>query len=313
MSDQRRDDGKLPVRITEVGPRDGLQNERRLLDVDQRVELVERLADAGLREIEIGSFVHPRWVPQMSHTEAVAARVRRRPGVVYWGLIPNMRGLERAIRAGLTHVATVMSASETHNRKNINRTREQSLEEIRAIARRVAAEGLVLRTYVSTAFGCPFEGPVDFDQVLDLVRTLAELEVEGVSLGDTVGVGQPGQIREGCERALEVLGPEKLVLHLHDTQGLALANALVAVQAGVRRLDSSVGGTGGCPYAPGASGNVGTEDLVNLLEGLGFATGVDVGRLVETSRWLEQSAGVSLSSRYYRYALARSFYGKDSA
>ncbi len=305
--------GTASIRITEVGPRDGLQNERRVLDVSQRVELVERLADAGLKEIEIGSFVHPRWVPQMSDTEAVAARVRRRPGVIYWGLIPNMRGLERAIDAGLTHVATVMSASETHNRKNINRTREQSLAEIRAIAEQVAARGMVLRTYVSTAFGCPFEGAVDFEQVLSLVRALADLDPEGISLGDTIGVGQPERIEAGCRRALEVLGADRLVLHLHDTQGLALANALVAVQAGVRRLDSSVGGTGGCPYAPGASGNVGTEDLVNLLEGLGLATGVALDRLVTTSRWLEQSVGVRLSSRYYRYALARSFYGTASA
>ena len=296
--------GGSPLRLTEVGPRDGLQNERHILEIGQRVELIERLVDAGLREVEVGSFVHPRWVPQMDATEEVATRLRRKEGVLYWGLIPNMRGFQRACRAGLTHVATVMSASETHNQKNINRSREQSLAEITAIAERVRERGMVLRTYVSTAFGCPYEGDVDFDEVLSLAEKLLRLGSEGVSLGDTIGVGNPLLIKQGCLRALEHCGAESVILHLHDTQGLGLANALVAIEAGVRRLDSSIGGTGGCPYAPGASGNVGTEDMVNLLEGLGFDTGIDMDQLVEITHWLEESARVGVSSKFFRYALA---------
>ncbi len=292
------------LRLTEVGPRDGLQNERHILDVEARVELIERLVDAGCKEIEIGSFVHPRWVPQMTDTDQVAARLGRREGVLYWGLIPNLRGLERAIAAGLTHVAVVMSASETHNLKNINRTRETSLTEIAQIARIVRERGMVLRTYISTAFGCPYEGDVDFALVLELTEKMLALGSEGVSLGDTIGVGNPKIIRDGCRRALERFGPEKIILHLHDTQGLALANALVAFEIGVRRLDSSIGGLGGCPYAPGASGNVGTEDIANLFCGLGLDPGLAIEKLVRISHWLEESFAVRISSKYFRYAYA---------
>lgn len=299
----RKEEG-VALRLTEVGPRDGLQNERHILAVEDKVELIDRLVAAGAREVEIGSFVHPRWVPQMTDTDEVAARIRRKEGVLYWGLIPNMRGLERAMDAGLSHVAVVMSASESHNLKNINRTREQSLKEIREIAKIIRSKGMVLRSYISTAFGCPYEGSIDFSVVMELAERLLDLGVEGVSLGDTIGVGNPLLIREGCLRALDHFGVEKVILHLHDTQGLALANALVAVECGIRRLDSSIGGMGGCPYAPGASGNVGSEDVINLLRVLGIDSGYDLDRLVQISHWLEDSFDITVSSKYYRYAYA---------
>ncbi len=310
MNQQREDD--VSLRLTEVGPRDGLQNERHLLGVGDKVDLIDRLVAAGAREVEIGSFVHPRWVPQMTNTDEVAARIRRKEGVLYWGLIPNMRGLERAMDAGLSHVAVVMSASESHNLKNINRTREQSLKEIREISKIIRSKGMVLRSYISTAFGCPYEGEIDFSVVMELAERLLDLGVEGVSLGDTIGVGNPLLIREGCLRALDHFGVEKVILHLHDTQGLALANALVAVECGIRRLDSSIGGMGGCPYAPGASGNVGSEDVINLLHALGFDAGYDLDRLVQISHWLEESFDIAISSKYYRYAYANACFNASA-
>ncbi len=294
------------VRLTEVGPRDGLQNEARLLDVERRVALVERLVEAGLSEIEVGSFVHPRWVPQMAGTDELARKLPRREGVDYWGLVPNLRGFERALAAGITHVSVVVSASETHNQKNINRSRDETLAGIEAIAARCRAEKIALRAYVSTAFGCPYEGHVPFAEVLELSHRLADLGVEGLSLGDTVGVGRPRQVAEGCARALDEFGAELVILHLHDTKGLGITNAYAAAEAGVRRFDASAGGLGGCPYAPGASGNVASEELVHLLEGLGFDTGVDLDRLAELARWVNDKLEIPVASRYARWAAGNS-------
>ena len=289
------------VQIVEVGPRDGLQNESAVLGVDQKVEMIERLVDAGLRDIEIGSFVHPKWVPQMADTDEVVRRLDRKPGVRYWGLVPNQKGLERALEVGLTEIATFMSASETHNQKNVNRTIDESLACLKEAFQTAKAEDCTVRAYVSTAFGCPYEGEVDFDRVLDLSEQLLEYGADTISLGDTIGAGTPLQVRRGAKRAVDRLGVDRVALHLHDTQGLALTNAFVGYEAGIRTFDASVGATGGCPYAPGAAGNVGTEEMVHLFEGMGVETGVDLDEVVEVARWLDETTPIDIRSDLYQY------------
>ncbi len=293
-----------PERVTlvEVGPRDGLQNERVRLTTDQKLAMIEGLADAGLRHIEVGSFVHPRWIPQMADTAEVVRRLPEREGVAYWALVPNDRGLDNAIDAGARHIAVFLSSSETHNQKNLNRTIAESLEGIGAVVARALANGMQVRGYVSTVFGCPYEGDIDFGRVMDITDALLEFGVWQVSLGDTTGMGTPLQVQRGVARALERFGADALALHLHDTRGVGLANALVALEAGMRTFDSSAGGMGGCPYAPGAAGNLGTEDLVHMLHSSGVETGIDMDRLLEVSRRLELDHGATLNSAFYRYA-----------
>ncbi|MFU8803196.1 MAG: hydroxymethylglutaryl-CoA lyase [Bradymonadaceae bacterium] len=287
--------------LVEVGPRDGLQNEAMLLSVEQKVELIHRLVDAGVRDIEIGSFVHPRWIPQMADTDEVARRIEKREGVRYWALVPNLKGLERALDAGIEHVAVFMSSSESHNQKNLNRSMAQSLASVQETCGRALDAGAQVRAYLSTVFGCPFEGEVDFSTVLELTAQLLDFGAFQVSLGDTIGIGTPLQVRQGCTLALDRFGTEKIALHLHDTRGLAVANALVAFEVGVRVFDASVGGMGGCPYAPGAAGNLATEDLVNLWESIGAGSSVDLDEICRTSTWLESEVGLDLPSAYLRY------------
>jgi hydroxymethylglutaryl-CoA lyase len=294
------------ARIFEVGPRDGLQNEAAILEVDQKVEMIHRLVDAGVEDVEIGSFVHPKWVPQMADTAEVARRIDRHEGVRYWALVPNQKGLERALDADVRHIATFMSASESHNQKNLNRSTAQSLADLEETFEIALDHDCQIRAYISTAFGCPYEGAVPFDRVLEIASKLVGLGADLVSLGDTIGAGTPPQIEDGCRRALDAFGPEAVALHLHDTQGLGLTNAYVAWQVGVRQFDSAVGGTGGCPYAPGAAGNLGSEDLIHLFETLGIGTGVDLHGLLETSRWLEETTDIAITSRYYQYHRADS-------
>jgi hydroxymethylglutaryl-CoA lyase len=290
------------VTIVEVGPRDGLQNERIRLTVAQRLSMIRGLVAAGIRNVEVGSFVHPKWIPQMADTADVLRKLERRDDVAYWALVPNMRGLEAALEAGATHVAVFVSSSETHNKKNLNRTIAESLSGIEEVSAAALEAGCTLRGYVSTVFGCPYEGDIDFSRVLDITGSLLELGCAQVSLGDTTGMGTPAQVGAGVRRALDTYGVERLALHLHDTRGLAIANALVALGEGMRTFDSSVGGMGGCPYAPGAAGNVGTEDLVNMLHSSGYETGVNLQRLLRVSRRLEQDYGATLNSAYFRYS-----------
>lgn len=289
------------IRFFEVGPRDGLQNEDAPLETTHRVNMVEKLVDAGVRDIEIGSFVHPKWVPQMEGTDQVAEQIRRRDGVRYWALVPNVKGLERALQAGVDHVAVFMSATESHNRKNLNRSVVESLEALDETTQIAREEGMTIRAYISTAFGCPYEGEVDFERVLEIGERLLEMGAEHLSLGDTIGAGAPPDIRKGCRRALDEFGPDRVALHLHDTQGLAVANALVAYREGIRMFDGAIGGLGGCPYAPGAAGNVASEDLLNLFERLGAATGVDLDAMCRVDEWLEQTMGFSVAGRYFSY------------
>ncbi len=289
------------IRFFEVGPRDGLQNEKTILEPASRVEMVEGLVAAGVEDIEIGSFVHPKWVPQMKGTDEVAQKIERKEGVRYWALVPNRKGLKRAMDVGVDHVAVFMSATESHNKKNLNRTREQSLHELGEVIGEARSQGLVVRAYVSTAFGCPFEGEVDFQEVLRIGEELLDSGAEHLSLGDTIGVGSPPEIAEGCRRALQAFGVEKVALHLHDTQGLALANALVAYQQGVRLFDGAVGGMGGCPYAPGAAGNVASEDMINLFRQMDTSVGIKAEAICEVAEWLRDELGFRISGRYCDY------------
>jgi len=289
------------VVLYEVGPRDGLQNEPETVPTGAKVELVRRLARAGLTRIEVTSFVSPRWIPQLADGDAVAQAVAATPGVRLSALVPNAAGYARLRAAGLPVAALFVSASETHNRKNVNCSVDEALERFRPVAERARADGVALRAYVSTVCGCPYEGDVPAAAVVRVVRALRALGAEEISLGDTIGVGRPRQV-QALVRA--VAGEAQLggiALHLHDTFGRALANAWAGFEAGVRTFDASLAGLGGCPYAPGASGNVATEDLVDLFEREGVATGVDLDALVDTSAWLERDVlKRGLPGRVYR-------------
>ena len=276
------------VVVYEVGPRDGLQNEPHAIATAAKIELVERLARSGLRRIEITSFVSPDWIPQLADADEVASRVARCDGVRYSALVPNQRGYERFRAAGLSVAALFVSASETHNRKNVNCSVAESLERFRPVAERARADRVGLRAYVSTVCGCPYEGAVAAGKVAKLAAELVALGVEEISLGDTIGVGHPKQVRELVRTVSDAVPLARIALHLHDTYGRALANVQAGYEMGVRTFDASLGGLGGCPYAPGASGNVATEDVVDLFESAGVATGVALGALVDTTAWLER-------------------------
>jgi hydroxymethylglutaryl-CoA lyase len=290
------------VCIYEVGPRDGLQNEPETVPTDAKLELVRQLAAAGLRRIEVTSFVSPKWIPQLADGEALATALPELPGVRYSALVPNEQGYARFRAAGGVEMAAVfLSASETHNRKNLNCGIAEQLERIRPVAERAHEDGVPLRAYVSTVCGCPYEGPVAVGAVTALVARLRALGVGEVSLGDTIGVGVPSGVRELVVAVSGAAPLECVALHLPDTYGRALANVAAGYEAGVRTFDSALGGLGGCPYAPGASGNVATEDVVDLFERSGVSTGVSLDALVDTSTWLERAVlRRPLPGRVYR-------------
>ena len=298
------------VTITEVGPRDGLQNEAAHLSVEQRIELIERLAEAGLTRIEAGSFVSPKAIPQMANSAEVLAGVRRRPGVVYIGLVPNERGAHDAIAAGADEIAVVVSASESHNRANVNCSVEESLAEVRAIARLCQGAGKPWAGYVSTSFGCPYEGEVPAEAVLRVAAAYRDAGAYAVALGDTIGVANPRQVFDLVACVREEAAPAEVRLHFHDTYGRALANTLAAMEAGATQFDGSVGGLGGCPYAPGASGNVATEDMVAMLEAMGVRTGVDLEKLLDVVDFVRQMVGRPLEGRVHRAARAATAEGR---
>ena len=286
------------VRIVEVGPRDGLQNERAPIDTATKVALVDALTAAGLPVIEVGAFVSPRWVPQMADTAEVFRCIRRAPGVAYTALVPNTIGLRRAIAAGVTEVAVFAAASETFSSRNINQTVEQSLEAYADVVREAAESSVRVRAYLSTAFGCPYEGVVPAARVVDVAVRLRDMGAYEVAVSDTIGVAHPGQVWDVLAALESRLPISDLALHFHDTRGTALANVLAGLQAGVTTFDASAGGLGGCPYAPGAAGNLATEDLVSMLDGLEIGTGVDVAQVVRASSSIEPHLGHSLPSRY---------------
>ncbi|WP_338513331.1 hydroxymethylglutaryl-CoA lyase [Pseudomonas poae] len=285
------------VRLVEVGPRDGLQNEAQPISVTDKVRLVNALSDAGLGYIEVGSFVSPKWVPQMAGSAEVFAQIRRQPGVTYGALAPNLRGFEDALAAGVKEVAVFAAASEAFSQRNINCSISESLERFAPIMSAARQHGISVRGYVSCVLGCPYEGDVAPEQVAAVARELYAMGCYEVSLGDTIGTGTPGATR----RLFEVVGAqvprEKLAGHFHDTYGQAIANIYASLLEGIQVFDSSIAGLGGCPYAKGASGNVATEDVVYLLDGLGIHTGIDLSRLIDAGRQISQVLGRASGSR----------------
>ena len=293
----------MSITLYEVGPRDGLQNESARLPVDDKVRLIAALADAGLERIELGSFVRPDWIPQLADTDEVARRVPKGPR--YTALVPNRHGLERAVAAGLREVAVFMSASETHNRKNTNKTIAQSLEVFGEMVPAAKKQGLFVRAYLSTVWGCPYEGKVDPRRALEISLRLGEMGCDEISLGDTIGVGNPVQTRKILELFLPQIPAPRLALHMHDTHGTALANCLVGMEMGISIFDTSIGGMGGCPYAPGAAGNLATEDLASVLADMGVETGIDLEKLIEAGWLAQQLVGRQLPGRRLQAALGR--------
>jgi hydroxymethylglutaryl-CoA lyase len=292
------------VRIYEVSPRDGLQNEAVSISTADKVRLIEGLVGSGFTDIEVTSFVRPTWIPQLADAAEVVAQLPRSEGVRYWGLVPNRQGLERALGVGLQHVATVMSASETHNQKNLNRTRRESLAALREVIGESVDSGVAVRAYISTVFGCPYEGAVDPARSVELALELVAAGADEIALGDTTGMANPRQVGAVVARMADAgIAVDRLALHLHDTRGTALANALAGWQAGVRTFDGSVAGVGGCPYAPGAAGNAATEDLVAMFEAMGVHTGVDLDATAEVGAFLADVLGRDLPGRYHRYHL----------
>lgn len=284
---------KLPqvVKIVEVGPRDGLQNESAVVPLETKVALIDLLSETGLTAIEAGSFVSPKWVPQMADSEAVMAAIRRKPGVSYPVLTPNMKGLERARAAGATEVAVFGAASESFSRRNINCSIEESLDRFQPVCDAAADAGIQVRGYISCVLGCPYEGAVAPEAVRQVARRLADMGCYEVSLGDTIGVGTPASA-EAMVRAVAADVPvEQLAVHFHDTYGQALANILACLDLGVAVVDSAVAGLGGCPYAKGATGNVATEDVLYMLQGSGVETGVDLDKVVAAGRFISEALG----------------------
>jgi isopropylmalate/homocitrate/citramalate synthase len=274
------------VRIVEVGPRDGLQSEKTLVPTATKLELISRLSECGLSTVEATSFVHPDRVPQLADADAVMAGLEPLAGTRYPVLVPNRKGLERAIKAGVSEIAVFTAASETFSQKNTNCSIAESLTRINEVTGLANDHGLPVRAYVSCVLGCPYEGHIEIDSVVAVSKALLEMGCGEISLGDTIGVGTPGVARNLLNSVASAVPMERLAVHFHDTYGQALANILACLEAGVRCVDSSVAGLGGCPYAPGASGNVATEDVVYLLHGLGFETGVDLKKLALTGRWI---------------------------
>jgi len=291
---------RLPSRVTvvEVGPRDGLQNEEVPLTVEDKIAFCDQLVAAGLPVVEVGAFVSPKWVPQMAGSDEVLRRVRKPPGVRLPVLVPNRMGFERARAAGAREIAVFTAASEGFSRRNTNASIDESFERFAAFVPEARRDGLRVRGYLSTAFGCPYEGRVAPERVIEVVRRLLEAGCDEVSIGDTIGVAVPTQVAELLGRLSGEVPTDRVAVHFHDTRGTALANVLAALEEGVTVVDSSAGGTGGCPYAPGASGNLATEDLLYMLHGMGIETGVDLAGVAAASRTLAARLGRTLPSRY---------------
>jgi isopropylmalate/homocitrate/citramalate synthase len=289
------------VRIVEVGPRDGLQNEKARISTDDKIRYVDLLSKAGFGWIEVTSFVHPNAVPQMADAEEVLRRIHKRTGTRYVALVPNPRGLARAMAAELKDLALFVAATESFSRANINRSIAQSLEDARAVIEGAQAKEARVRAYISVAFGCPYEGPVSPAQVRAVAEQLFELGIEEVVLGDTIGVATPRDVTRMIDTLVDLAPVERWGMHFHDTRGMALANVLASLERGLRKFDSSAGGLGGCPFAgPGAAGNVATEDLLYLLDGLGIQHGISLDKVLDASRFIVDAVGHPLTSKVYQ-------------
>jgi hydroxymethylglutaryl-CoA lyase len=284
--------------IVEVGPRDGLQNEQVIVSTADKIEFVNRLSAAGAPVIEVGAFVSPKWVPQMAGTADVFAGITRRPNTRYTALVPNLAGLDRAMQAGVSEIAIFAASTETFSRKNINQGIDDSLAGYKQVCDRAIGAGLRVRGYLSTAFGCPFEGAVAPATVADIAERVAALGVFEVSVSDTIGIAHPGQVPKVLEAVLARIPAAQVALHFHDTRGTALANVLASLPFGITTFDASAGGLGGCPYAPGAAGNLATDDLIYMLDGLGIETGVSLTALSSASAFIESKLDHRLPSRF---------------
>ena len=292
------------VRVVEVGPRDGLQNEKVLISTEQKIQFINMLAEAGLPVVEATSFVSPRAIPQLSDASAVMAGLTRFSTTEYPVLVPNLKGMERALAAGVRSVAVFTAASESFTRHNINATIAESLANFRPVVALAQQEGVPVRGYISTVFGCPYEGTVAPEQVLTVAQALIEMGIGELSLGDTIGVATPNQVVDVLGLLMDegAIPVERLAVHFHDTRGTALANVLMALQLGISIVDSSAGGLGGCPYAPGAAGNLATEDLLYMLHGMGIHTGVNLEKVVAATRFIAPLLGHAPTSKYYQAA-----------
>jgi len=288
------------VSIYEVSPRDGLQNEPTVVPIEAKKQLIDALVAAGVRRVEITSFVSPKWVPQLADAEQLARDMKPPEGVTFSALCPNAKGLERALATGLGEIAVFLSASETHNQKNVNKSIDRTLGVFSEIVPPAIEAGLRVRGYVSTVWGCPYEGPVSAERSVEIAKKLLELGCYQVSMGDTIGVGTPRQTADIVKRLFDAMDGEQFALHLHDTRGTALANIVVGLELGVRHFDASVAGLGGCPYAPGAAGNVATEDLVFMMQGMGIETGIDLDKLLEAGNVAERILGRPLPGKVHK-------------
>ncbi|PWK11614.1 hydroxymethylglutaryl-CoA lyase [Tumebacillus permanentifrigoris] len=289
---------KLPTSVTikEVGPRDGLQNEKTVIATPDKIEWINRLSRTGLKHIEVTSFVNPKWIPPLADSFEVAMGIERVEGVTYSALVPNMRGMEGFLKANLDEVAVFMSATETHNQKNINKAIDETFPVLKEVIDEALKNGKRVRGYVSTVFGCPYEGATDVQQALYVSQKLLELGIHELSLGDTIGVANPLQVQRVLEVFLREIPAEQLAMHFHDTRGMALANVVASLQLGLTTFDGALGGLGGCPYAPGASGNVATDDLVHMLHGMNVQTGLDEAALIASAQFMQDKIGRPLPS-----------------
>jgi isopropylmalate/homocitrate/citramalate synthase len=292
------------VKIVEVGPRDGLQNEREVVPLETKIALIDRLSETGLQAIEAGSFVSPKWIPQMANSAEVLQGIAKKPGVAYPVLTPNMKGFEAAVEAGATEVAVFGAASEAFSRKNINCSIAESLERFAPVVEAAKGRGIAVRAYVSCVLGCPYEGEVAPAKVAEVSQALYDMGAYEVSLGDTIGVGTPAKAQAMIDAVAGEVPIDRLAAHFHDTYGQALANIYAVLEQGVAVVDTAVSGLGGCPYAKGASGNVATEDVVYMLDGLGIETGVDLAKLVEVSAFISRELGRPVGSKVSRARLA---------
>ncbi|SDI74179.1 hydroxymethylglutaryl-CoA lyase [Alteribacillus bidgolensis] len=287
----------INVTIKEVGPRDGLQNEKKLIPTKVKTDWINQLSQSGLRHIEITSFVHPKWVPALADAKDVVKSIQRKEGVVYTALVPNQKGLEAAIETNVDEIAVFMSATETHNKKNVNKSIDETLPVLRQTAEEAVKANIPVRAYVSTAFFCPYEGRTNSENVRRISESLLEIGAYELSIGDTVGTASPMQVEDTLNHLLKGIPANKLAMHFHDTRGTALSNTLKALEMGIQTFDSSCGGLGGCPYAPGASGNTATEDLLYMLHQMGIKTGVSEEKMVENAMFMENHIGKPLPSK----------------
>ena len=296
------------ITLVEVGPRDGLQNEKKVLSQEIRLEFARRLADAGLKKIELGAFVSPKWVPQMIGSAELFAKAQKESfskKAELSALVPNVHGMNDAVAAGVKHVAIFGSASEAFSQKNINCSIDESLERFAQVLKIAKQNKIKVRGYLSMCFGCPFEGDVPEARVVKLVKKFAELGIYEISIGDTIGVADPAQVRRLVSKLINAVGAKRLAMHFHDTRGTALANILASLDLGITVFDSSLGGLGGCPYSPNSTGNVATEDVVYMLERMGYNTGTDLSKLIELNKWMTEHIGHPLPARVSKAGLPK--------